>query len=95
MKLIYVHNYSSFDCSGEHVIPFEYESKEKFVFDVLEKFKGKKWKEYGAGFYEEVELFLPESKCDILVNEYDVEIIEHNVYTLEEWFEKHQIIIKL
>lgn len=42
-KLIFVYNWSDNEGGGIFPIPFEYESKEKFVFDILEKYKDLKW----------------------------------------------------
>ena len=73
-------------------MPFEYESKEKFVFDVLEKFKDKEWITYSIGPHskdEEVELF------GITMTKWDIESIEHRVYTLEEWFERKKEKIEI
>lgn len=95
-KLVYVKYYSGFECSGENVYCFEYESKDKFIYDVLDKFKGKVWTGYkflGDTFDEEILLLdgLPE----ILVTKYDVADIENNVFTLEEYFEKYKKVFKL
>jgi len=38
-KLVYSHFWGDEGCSGTSYIAFEYESKEKFVFDILEKYK--------------------------------------------------------
>lgn len=58
--------------SGTDIIPFEYSSKEEFVYDVLEKRRNSE-----EGY---VVLF------DHYLYDIDLESIEHNVYTLEEWF---------
>ena len=74
-------------------IPFEYESKEKFVFDILEKYKDKEWITYGDNYYsypESVEL-IP----GVYMTKFDIEQIEHYVYTIEEWFDKCKIIINI
>jgi hypothetical protein len=93
MKLVLVHNWCNEPESGVYVIPFEYESKEKFVFDILEKFKDKVWEEYGEkGWksYEEVEIFGGVRMC-----KYDIDSIEHSVHSIEEWFDKHKEGLKV
>lgn len=60
--------------------PFEYESKDKFLFDLFEKHKD--WdREYS------VELF----KDGPYISKEDFEQIESNIFTLEEWFEYDKI----
>ena len=88
MNLVLVHHWCNEPESGVCIIPFEYESKEKFVFDILDKFKNKEWKEYGEGSYksyEQVEVFL-----GVGMNKFDIESIEHNIFTLDEWFDKNK-----
>lgn len=74
MKLIYKHYYNNGVDSWTIIIPFEYESKEKFCYDVFEFWK--KTTEYivlfGLDLYAE-----------------DMENLEYNVFTLEEWFENN------
>ncbi len=93
MKLVLEHHWSvPYEASGTITMPFEYESKEKFVFDVLEKFKDKEWITYSIGPHhmdEEVELF------GITMTKWDIEAIEHHVYTLEEWFERKKEKIEI
>jgi len=59
-------------------IPFEYESKDKFVFDVLEASDKFDWEN--------------KRHFPLLSESYntkkEIEQIENNVFTLEEWFEK-------
>ncbi len=93
MKLVLIYSWGGEPCSGITTIPFEYESKEKFVYDVLEKYKDKKWEEYGNSpfeYLEEVQLFE-----DVYMNKYDIHGIEHNVHTLEEWFKLNEIKIEI
>ncbi len=83
MKLVFEHYKSEewvYSCTN--TIPFEYESKEKFIFDVLEKSKNVE------GQYEHIILFNDHIDVDT------IEQIEHNVYTLEEWFEKLKVEAK-
>lgn len=78
-KLVFVHHWGDEGCYGTSTIPFEYKSKEDFVFDILEQFKGHKWE----GKYATVKL----KKFDIYLEQYEINDIERNVFTLEEWFE--------
>lgn len=90
MILVYVHSWGDEGCSGTSHTVFEYESKEKFVFDVLEKFKNKEWKTFGSGHFshhEEAPLF--SNSDDITLNKFEVEHIEHDVFTLEEWSKRN------
>ena len=69
-------------CSGTAIIPFEYESKEKFLFDIFEKYDKKYWAENPWN-------------CQILdcyIDKYDFENLEGNIHSLEEWFEKSKEI---
>lgn len=92
MKLVYVHWWGDESASGEDHICFEYPSKEQFVFDVLEKFKDKKWNnivtKYSGTYNEKVALF--DHPDSVTVDQYEVEGIEHNVFTLEEWWRRNK-----
>lgn len=97
MKLVYTHWWGDESSSGVEHICFEYHSKEKFVYDVLEKFKDKKWNNivsnFSGTYNEKVPLFNhPDS---ITVDQYEVEGIEHCVFTLEEWWKRNQIDYEL
>jgi len=85
MLLVYIHHWGGEPCSGTDHIPFEYESKEKFVFDALEKFKGHDWQRYGKSDYETSTVKIFEN---VDVTKGDLENIEHNVLTVEEWFKR-------
>ena len=96
MILVYEHSWGDEGCSGTSYIVFDYESKEKFVFDVLEKFKDKEWKEFGTKHFKHHEtVYLFSNTQDVTVNKFDVDAIEHNVYTLEEWAaqNKQEIVV--
>lgn len=86
MKLVLNYRWGDEGCSGTSDVPFEYESKEKFVFDILEKYKDKEWKEWKMGrntIYHETIVLIE----GVEMNKFDIESIEHSVYDLEEWFE--------
>jgi hypothetical protein len=93
-KLIFRYSWGDgYTCGGTDYIPFEYKSKDKFVFDMLEKFKDHPWKFYGKeGTYEyrssKVEIFK-----DVEIDKFELENIESDVFTLEEWFNENKIII--
>jgi hypothetical protein len=78
-KLIFSHHWSvAYESSGTEVFAFEYESKIAFqcyVLDLIKSSKktGKYLMLFGWTFGD--------------LSELEVEI-EHDVYTLEEWFEK-------
>ena len=84
MKLVLVHSWGDESCCGTFHQPFNYESKEKFVFDILEKYKDYDWIEFGDG--HEVEVL-----GDITMTKTELEDIESNMYTLDEWFEREKI----
>ena len=58
-------------------INIEYKGKDEFVYDVLKRFDKKFFKEHNH-----VELF------GEWLNKQDISDIEHNVFTLEEWFSR-------
>jgi|688.fasta_scaffold1091039_3 hypothetical protein len=78
-KLIFEHNWSiPYESNGTEVFAVEYESKIAFqcyVFDLIKKSKNTDdtFVLFGWSFYD--------------LSELEIEI-EHNVYTIEEWFEK-------
>jgi hypothetical protein len=96
MKLIFTYCWGDEGCSGTAYIPFEYESKEKFVFDMLEKYPSKiknyphaesnSKTEYETAYYrhETISLF------GNYVTQSEIDSLEHNVSTLEEWFERNK-----
>lgn len=83
-KLVFVHSWGDEGCCGTSTIPFEYESKEQFCFDVWEKVKllGKISKDS----YYVIDVL----GCSLTPS--NVEYLEDDIYTLEEWFNKEKII---
>ncbi len=91
-KLILRYDWGSEPYGGTDYVPFEYESKDKFVFDVLEKFKKHKWEFYGNGrsdFDTSKVIIFPDC-YDVQLGKYALENIEHNVLTLDEWFNQRK-----
>lgn len=85
-KLILRYDWGGEHCGGTDVFPFLYKSKEEFMYDVLERFKNHKWvycdgdqSKYSSN---KVELF-----DNIWLSEGDINDIERNVHTLDEWFD--------
>jgi hypothetical protein len=90
-KLVYVHFWGDEgDCGTAH-IAFEYESKDAFVFDLLERTKDHKWETFNVGTrfesYSRVKVF---EEADVWLDKSEVESVEHNLYTLDEWFERQK-----
>lgn len=83
IKLVFNYTYHSFPESWDWNTPFEYESKEKFIFDVLEN--PKLLEIYGITSVYDFEI---EEKT-IWEEEY-VKNIDEYVLTLDEWFEKNK-----
>jgi hypothetical protein len=81
VKLIYRYSWGGEPCSGTEIIPFEYKGKDEFIYDVLKRFDKKHFKKNNY-----VDLF------GQYLNENDIKDIEHNVFTLEEWFIKEKMI---
>ena len=79
VKLIYRYNWGGEPCSGTAIIPFEYEGKDECVYDILKRFNKKFFKEHGHA-----EIF------GEWLTEQDINDIEHNIFTLEEWFSKNK-----
>ena len=75
VKLIYTYHWGGEPCSGTAIIPFEYKGKDEFVYDVLKRFDKKFFKEH-----HHAELF------GEWLSDQDINDIENNIYTLEEWF---------
>lgn len=69
-------------------LPFEYESKDKFCFDILEKIKGLDENDY-------IKIFEQDFKDDcIKYRVYELKEIEQIVLTLNEWVEKESKKVK-
>jgi hypothetical protein len=81
VKLIYRYDWGGEPCSGTEYIPFEYKGKDEFIYDVLKRFDKKFFKKHN---YAEI--------LGQYLNEGDINDIEHNVFTLEEWFNKRKEI---
>ena len=79
VKLIYRYNWGGEPCSGTSIIPFEYKGKDEFVYDILKRFNKKFFKEHGHA-----EIF------GEWLTEQDINDIEYNIFTLEEWFTKNK-----
>jgi hypothetical protein len=91
-KLIYTYCWGEEGSSGTSYIPFEYESKEKFLFDVFEKFKDFDFnlnKDKGSFAYPNTAKLFPSN--DIFIDKCDFDSLEYNICTLDEWFERMKI----
>jgi hypothetical protein len=86
-KLVFDYTYCSFPESWDWDIPFEYESKEKFIFDVLEN--PIILNDLGITTVYDFQI---EEKT-IFEEDY-VKNVDEYVFTLEEWFEKNKHKIK-
>lgn len=68
----------------EYDIPFEYESKERFIFDVLEN-------PLTLNLYLGLSTISESQVLDKTIFSEDIiENLDHYVLTLEEWFEKNK-----
>jgi len=92
MKLVFKHNWGGEPCGGTSHIPFEYENKDKFVFDMLDKYKNFEWEYYGntKSEYETNQIYM--FGCWLTKGE--LEDIEHNIFTLDEWFNIEHVKIE-
>jgi hypothetical protein len=81
VKLIFKYSWGGEPCSGTTIIPFEYKGKDEFVYDVLKRFNKKYFKEHN---YAEI--------LGQHLNEEDINNIERNILTLEEWFNQEKEI---
>ncbi len=86
-KLVLIYHWGYEECSGTAHIAFEYESKDKFVFDVLEKFKNKEWEVFHNGEWNERVEIMPE----VYLDKSEIENIEYSIFTLEDWFNRQKI----
>jgi hypothetical protein len=93
MKLVFKYRwYVEHVAEGTETIPFEYSSKEDFQYFVLEEiknFKDECIKEHGE---KDGEMWYRNSyikilDCDMNIGDLE-DCIEHNVFELDEWFEK-------
>jgi hypothetical protein len=85
MKLIFQHTWGVEGWSGTSIIPFEYESKEKFLFDLFEKFNADYWKDNPWN----CQIFY------VYVSKSEFNSIEQSIYTLDEWFEQSKEIAEI
>jgi hypothetical protein len=83
-KLVFDYTYCSEPECWEWNIPFEYESKEKFIFDVLEN--PMILSKVGIVFVYEFQI----EDGSIFEEDY-VKNIDDYVLTLDEWFEKNKV----
>lgn len=74
-KLVFDYTSCSFHDCYHWNIPFEYESKEKFVFDVI----------------DDVNILFVVLGIDVDMYEDYVLNIDSYIYTLEEWFYKNKV----
>lgn len=82
-KLVFDYTNCSFPECWEWDIPFEYESKEKFIFDVLEN----------PMLLDKLDIItIHEYKIDdkTIYDEEYIKNIDEYVLTLDEWFEKNK-----
>jgi len=93
-KLVLIYHWGDEGCCGTSHIAFEYESKDKFVFDVLEKYKDKEWEIYNKG-----KSWQSHEKVEVIPNVYleksEIDSIEHSVFTLDAWFEYQKIEVTI
>jgi len=81
-KLVFDYTYCSEPECWEWNIPFEYESKEKFIFDVLEN--PMILNKIGISVWEHQVKPRVESHLDYITN------VDKYVFTLDEWFNKNK-----
>lgn len=84
-KLVFDYTYCSEPECWEWNIPFEYESKEKFIFDVLKN--PMILNKIGISVYEHQLEPKIESRLDYIIN------VDEYVFTLDEWFNKNKITL--
>lgn len=84
-KLVFVYSWGDEGCCGTTVIPFEFSSKDDFVFYMLEKYKELRDLRTREVYFTDL---------DIWLNKEEVDGIERNIYTLEEWFKENKCTVK-
>ena len=94
VKLVFKHNWGGEPCGGTSHIPFEYESKEKFLYDLLEEtLRAVEKKDLvrivGNEFYVDCFGFFRETRPGMKNPKIEFEFSEPRVYELEEWFKIH------
>lgn len=83
VKLVFDYTHCFEPESYEINVPFEYESKEKFIFDVLEN--PKILSELGI-----IEIYNHQIEESTIYEEEYVKNIDQYVLTLDEWFDKNK-----
>jgi hypothetical protein len=79
VKLIYRYSWGGEGCAGTEIYPFEYKGKDEFVYDIIKRFDKKYFKKENY-----VDMF------GQYLNENDINEMENNIFTLEEWFNKEK-----
>lgn len=85
-KLVFDYTYCSEPECWEWNIPFEYESKEKFIFDVIDN--PMILNKIGITVYEHQLIPVIDNNLDYIIN------VDKYVFTLDEWFNKNKITLK-
>ena len=81
VKLIYRYSWGGEGCAGTEIYPFEYKGKDEFIYDIIKRFDKKYFKNENY-----VDMF------GQYLNENDINEMENNIFTLEEWFNKEKRI---
>lgn len=79
VKLIYRYSWGGEGCAGTEIYPFEYKGKDEFIYDIIKRFDKKYFKNENY-----VDMF------GQYLNENDINEMENNIFTLEEWFNKEK-----
>lgn len=84
-RLVFCYSYDNGVDSWHHTIPFEYISKDDFIFDVLES----------PMILNSIGIDVFQSQVDdkSIYEESFIENIEHNVQYLNDWFEQNKRIL--
>lgn len=81
VKLIYRYSWGGEGCAGTEIYPFEYKGRDEFIYDIIKRFDKKYFKNENY-----VDMF------GQYLNENDINEMENNIFTLEEWFNKEKRI---
>lgn len=84
-KLVFDFTYCSEPEAWDWDIPFEYESKEKFIFDVLEN--PMILNQLGC-----MTIFAYQIQLKTIFNEDYIKNLDKYVLTLDEWFDRNKVI---
>lgn len=93
-QLVFIHYWVSEPESGTSYTPFSYESKDQFIFDMLEKYKDEVWTYYGTNKREYSDY--DTSSVEVLghhISKGELNELEHNIVTLQEWFNREEFQI--